>query len=68
MLIQIEIGFICSKQVVRLSSVTFNYSKIDIQKARAKKAVSARFPNVAKRFMKMGLPRKVKNQKRFENV
>jgi len=32
---------------------------MDIQKTRAKKAMSEKFPKVAKRFLKTGLPKKV---------
>lgn len=46
-------------KVVRLSSETFNYPRIDIEKARAKKVVSERFPKVGKRFHRIGLPPKV---------
>jgi phosphatidylinositol 4-kinase type 2 len=46
-------------QVVRLASETFNYLRIDIEKARAKRVVSEHFPKVGKHFHRIGLPPKV---------
>ena len=51
---------VASFQVVYLASETFNYLRIDIEKARAKKLVSERFPKVGRRFNRIGLPPKVK--------
>lgn len=46
-------------KVVRLASDTFNYLRIDREKARAKKVVSERFPKVGRHFNRIGLPPKV---------
>lgn len=46
-------------KIVYLASETFNYLRIDIEKARAKKLVSERFPKVGRRFNRIGLPPKV---------
>lgn len=46
-------------KVVYLASDTFNYLRIDIEKARAKRMVYEHFPKVGKRFHRLGLPPKV---------
>lgn len=46
-------------KVVRLASETFNYLRIDREKARAKKMVSEHFPKVGRHFHRIGLPPKV---------
>ena len=46
-------------KVVRLASDTFNYLRIDREKARAKKMVSEHFPKVGRHFHRLGLPPKV---------
>ena len=51
--------------VVKLASETFNYTRIAVEKARAKKEVSERFPNVGRRFHRIGLPPKVGSFQQF---
>lgn len=46
-------------KVVRLASETFNYTRIDREKARAKRVVSEKFPKVGRHFNRIGLPPKV---------
>jgi len=46
-------------KVVRLASETFNYLRIDREKARAKRVIGERFPKVGRHFNRMGLPPKV---------
>ena len=46
-------------KVVNLASDTFNYLRIDREKARAKRLVSERFPKVGRHFNRIGLPPKV---------
>jgi len=46
-------------KAVRLASDTFNYLRIDREKARAKKMVSEHFPKVGRHFHRLGLPPKV---------
>lgn len=41
-------------------SETFNYLRIDRQKARVKRAIMEQFPNVGLRFNRIGLPPKVR--------
>lgn len=46
-------------KVVKLVSETFNYPRIDRQKARMKRAIMEQFPNVGLRFNRIGLPPKI---------
>jgi len=46
-------------QVVRLSSKTFNYNAIDRAKTTTKKNINRNFPQLGKRFHRLGLPHKV---------
>ena len=52
-------------KVVRLASETFNYLRIDREKARAKRVVSERFPKVGRHFNRIGLPPKVGSFQQF---
>lgn len=52
-----------SSQVVKLVSQTFNYPRIDRQKARVKRAIMEQFPTVGMRFNRVGLPPKVRAKK-----
>jgi len=45
--------------VVRLSSESFHYTKLDKMKAQAKAEFSQRFPSVGRRFRRIGLPPKI---------
>jgi len=47
-------------QVVHLASETFNYLRIDREKARAKRNISEHFPRLGRRFHRIGLPPKVR--------
>ena len=55
-------------QVVKLASETFNYTRIDREKSRAKKMVSERFPKVGRHFHRIGLPPKVGSFQVFVEV
>ena len=46
-------------QVVHLASETFNYLRIDRDKARVKSVISEHFPKVGRHFHRLGLPPKV---------
>ena len=46
-------------QVVKLSSRTFNYNAIDRAKSSTKKNIQEHFPQVGRRFRRIGLPPKV---------
>jgi len=52
-------------KVVKLASETFNYLRIDVEKARAKKVVSEHFPKVGRKFRRIGLPPKVGSFQEF---
>lgn len=49
----------CVDQVVKLVSETFNYPRIDREKARVKRAIMEQFPNVGRHFNRIGLRPKV---------
>lgn len=51
-----------------MASDTFNYTRFDREKTRAKKIVSERFPNVGRHFHRIGLPRKVGSFQTFVEV
>jgi len=60
-LVDVKLGLnvVPKTKVVRLASETFNYLRIDREKARAKRVVSERFPKVGRHFNRIGLPPKV---------
>lgn len=45
--------------VVSLAAPTFNYSAMDRAKARTKERLRARYPDLGRRFRRIGLPLKV---------
>uniref|UniRef100_A0A2P2HXF0 Phosphatidylinositol 4-kinase type 2 n=2 Tax=Hirondellea gigas TaxID=1518452 RepID=A0A2P2HXF0_9CRUS len=56
---KLHLSVVPKTKVVKLASETFNYTRFDREKTRAKKIVSERFPNVGRHFHRIGLPRKV---------
>lgn len=56
---KLQLNIVPKTKVVKLASDTFNYLALDRAKARAKKNVSGRFPNIGRRFHRIGLPPKV---------
>jgi len=46
-------------QIVRLASETFNYNAIDRAKSVTKKNITEKFPQIGRRFNRLGLPPKV---------
>lgn len=56
---KLNLNVVPKTKVVRLASDTFNYLRIDREKARAKKMVSEHFPKVGRHFHRLGLPPKV---------
>lgn len=56
---KLKLSVVPKTKVVKLSSETFNYTRLDREKSRAKRLVSERFPNVGRHFHRIGLPRKV---------
>lgn len=57
---KLNLNVVPKTRVVKLVSETFNYPRIDRQKARMKRAIMEQFPNVGLRFNRIGLPPKVK--------
>lgn len=56
---KLKLNIVPKTRVVRLVSETFNYPKIDRQKAKLKKRIKEHYPEV--RFNRMTLPPKVNN-------
>ncbi|KAG7156975.1 phosphatidylinositol 4-kinase type 2-alpha-like isoform X1 [Homarus americanus] len=56
---KLQLNVVPKTRVVKLASETFNYTRIDREKSRAKKLVSERFPKVGRHFHRIGLPPKV---------
>nr|XP_045618097.1 phosphatidylinositol 4-kinase type 2-alpha-like isoform X1 [Procambarus clarkii] len=56
---KLQLNVVPKTRVVKLASETFNYTRIDREKSRAKKIVSERFPKVGRHFHRIGLPPKV---------
>ncbi|XP_063887036.1 phosphatidylinositol 4-kinase type 2-alpha-like isoform X1 [Scylla paramamosain] len=56
---KLQLNVVPKTRVVKLASETFNYTRIDREKSRAKKMVSERFPKVGRHFHRIGLPPKV---------
>ncbi|CAG9853751.1 unnamed protein product [Phyllotreta striolata] len=56
---KLSLNIVPKTRVVKLVSETFNYLRIDRQKARVKRAIMEQFPNVGLRFNRIGLPPKV---------
>ncbi|CAH1183173.1 unnamed protein product [Phaedon cochleariae] len=55
---KLSLNIVPKTRVVKLVSETFNYFRIDRQKARVKRAIMEQFPNVGLRFNRIGLPPK----------
>ena len=56
---KLGLGVVPNTRVVRLVSRTFNYVRIDREKARMKQAILDQFPAVASHFNRIGLPPKI---------
>lgn len=56
---KLNLNVVPKTRVVKLVSETFNYPRIDRQKARMKRAIMEQFPNVGLRFNRIGLPPKI---------
>ncbi|XP_022905942.1 phosphatidylinositol 4-kinase type 2-alpha [Onthophagus taurus] len=52
---KLNLNIVPKTRVVKLVSETFNYLRIDRQKARMKRAIMEQFPNVGLRFNRIGL-------------
>jgi phosphatidylinositol 4-kinase type 2 len=55
---RLGLNIVPKTKVVRLASTSFNYTRLDREKSRAKKIVYEKFPKVGKHFHRLGLPPK----------
>lgn len=56
---KLDLNIVPKTKVVHLASETFNYLRIDRDKARVKNVISEHFPKVGRHFHRLGLPPKV---------
>lgn len=56
---KLKLNIVPRTGVVALAAPTFNYGHIDRAKARTKERIRTRYPDLAKRFHRIGLPLKV---------
>ncbi|KAF7994790.1 hypothetical protein HCN44_004262 [Aphidius gifuensis] len=56
---KLGLGVVPNTRVIKLVSKTFNYPRIDIQKARMKQVIMDQFPAVGSQFKRLGLPPKI---------
>lgn len=63
---KLKLNIVPKTRVVRLVSETFNYPRIDRQKAKLKKTIKEHYPSA--RFNRMSLPPKVNIVKKIENI
>ncbi|XP_064630914.1 phosphatidylinositol 4-kinase type 2-alpha-like isoform X2 [Lineus longissimus] len=64
---KLQLNVVPKTKVVRLASETFNYSAIDRAKSRTKKNLSERFPELGRKFHRLGLPPKTGSFQQFVN-
>ncbi|KAH3787553.1 phosphatidylinositol 4-kinase type 2-alpha-like isoform X1 [Dreissena polymorpha] len=64
---KLQLNIVPTTKVVRLSSRTFNYNAIDRAKATTKKNIAENFPQLGKRFHRIGLPPKQGSFQLFVN-
>lgn len=55
---KLKLNVVPKTKVVRLASETFNYSAIDRAKSRTKRNITEKFPQIGRRFHRLGLPPK----------
>ncbi|WAR22434.1 P4K2A-like protein [Mya arenaria] len=55
---KLQLNVVPTTKVVKLSSRTFNYNAIDRAKATTKKNINRNFPQIGKKFHRLGLPNK----------
>jgi phosphatidylinositol 4-kinase type 2 len=56
---KLGLNIVPKTKVVKLVSDTFNYKRIDREKARTKQVILNRFPALGRKFHRIGLPQKV---------
>ncbi|VDM25979.1 unnamed protein product [Toxocara canis] len=64
---KLQLNVVPKTAVVALAAPTFNYGRIDRAKARTKERIRSRYPDLARRFHRIGLPRKVGSFQLFVN-
>ncbi|VDK24533.1 unnamed protein product [Anisakis simplex] len=64
---KLKLDVVPKTAVVALAAPTFNYGRIDRAKARTKERIRSRYPDLARRFHRVGLPRKVGSFQLFVN-
>lgn len=62
---KLNLNIVPKTRIVKLVSETFNYPRIDRQKARVKRAILEQFPHVGLRFNRIGLPPKIGSLQKF---
>jgi len=55
---RLQLNVVPKTKVVKLASETFNYNAIDRAKSKTKKNVAERFPEIGRKFHRLGLPPK----------
>uniref|UniRef100_A0A1I7SZH9 Phosphatidylinositol 4-kinase type 2 n=1 Tax=Caenorhabditis tropicalis TaxID=1561998 RepID=A0A1I7SZH9_9PELO len=55
---KLKLGIVPPTGVVELAAPTFYYDRIDRAKARTKERIQSRYPNIGRRFHRIGLPEK----------
>lgn len=56
---KLQFNIVPKTKVVKLASMTFNYNALDRAKSRTKKNITEKFPQIGRRFHRLGLPPKV---------
>ncbi|VBB32996.1 unnamed protein product [Acanthocheilonema viteae] len=56
---KLKLNIVPQTNIVALAAPTFNYGRIDRAKARTKQRIRTRYPEIGKRFHRIGLPPKV---------
>ncbi|EJW82415.1 hypothetical protein WUBG_06675, partial [Wuchereria bancrofti] len=64
---KLKLNIVPQTNVVALAAPTFNYGRIDRAKARTKQRIRTRYPEIGKRFHRIGLPPKIGSFQLFVN-
>ncbi|PIC18254.1 hypothetical protein B9Z55_024214 [Caenorhabditis nigoni] len=65
---KLKLGIVPPTGVVELAAPTFYYDRIDRAKARTKERIQSRYPNIGRRFHRIGLPEKVSEGFKMVNI
>ncbi len=58
---KLQLNVVPMTKMVELCAPTFNYSKVERQKAETKQSIMGMFPQLGRHFKRLGLPPKVRN-------